>query len=416
MNFPVGRNNSCMPGIVRFLMKILCVFGKYDYGDPERGEGYEYRNFIPGFESLGHEVIHFDSWNRDRYANFSQLNQALLDCIQIQSPDILFCVPLLYEIWLETLAIIEKHTRVKTILWCTDDSWKYREVTRHIGKAYDLVVTTYPHILPCYRRDGISRVMLSQWAADNATLMPPKPACQCRYPVVFVGAAHGDRKDKIRQLEKKGVAVQTFGYGWKSGPVPGELIPRIINNARIALNFSNSRRGEQLKARTFEVPGAGGFLMTEAVDGVNKYFQPGREIEVVLSIQEMADKIQYYLQHPDARDFIAKKGFERTENEHLYLHRFEKILESLSFMSEKNYRQYSGPLRNLLDGAVEKHQAGKGLSLIKQIVVRITAMIAGKERSGKLARRLFYEIGWRCFGKRIYGAAGWPGRLFYRES
>jgi spore maturation protein CgeB len=344
------------------------------------------------------------------------LNQALLDCVENHSPDILFCAPLLYEIWLETLAVIEKHTPVKTILWCTDDSWKYREVTRYIGKAYDLVVTTYPHILPYYRRDGILRVVLSQWAADNATLIHPKSADQCRYQVVFVGAAHGDRKDKVRQLEKKGIKVQTFGYGWPSGPVPGELIPQIINNARIALNFSNSRRGEQLKARTFEVPGAGGFLMTEAVDGINRYFQPGREIEVVYSIQEMAEKIQYYLQHPDARDLITKKGFERTGKEHLYLHRFEKILDCLSIMPKKNVRQSTRPLRNFLDGAVEKHQAGKGLSLIKQIVVRIMAMIAGKERSEKLARRLFYEIGWRFFGKRIYGAAGWPGRLFYRES
>ena len=37
-------------------MKILCVFGRYAYGDPKRGEGYEHANFIPALQALGHEV------------------------------------------------------------------------------------------------------------------------------------------------------------------------------------------------------------------------------------------------------------------------------------------------------------------------------------------------------------------------
>ncbi len=316
-------------------MKILCVFGKYDYGNPSRGEGYEFRNFIPGFKALGHEVVHFDSWDRTTYKNFAELNQALLDSVEAHSPDIMFCVPLLYEIWLETLGVIQNQTCVKTVLWCTDDSWKYREVSRHIAYAYDRVVTTYPHILPQYQRDGISQVMLSQWAADVSTLHAPKSASQCRYPVVFVGAAHGDRKHKIRQLKRMGIEVQTFGYGWESGPVAGNCIPQIIRNAQVSLNFCNSKGTDQLKARIFEVPGAGGFLMTEAVEGIISYYQPGEEVEVADSIHKMAEKIHYYLQNPDDRDRITRKGFERTKKEHLYHHRFEEVLAGLSAESVK---------------------------------------------------------------------------------
>jgi spore maturation protein CgeB len=397
-------------------MKILCVFGKYDYGNPSRGEGYEFRNFIRGFKALGHEVVHFDSWDRTAYKNFAELNQALLDCVEAHSPDMMFCVPLLYEIWLETLAVIQNHTCVKTVLWCTDDSWKYREVSRHIAHAYDRVVTTYPHILPFYQREGIPQVMLSQWAADISTLHAPIPASQCRYPVVFVGAAHGDRKHKVRQLGKMGIQVQTFGYGWESGPVPGNCIAQIIRNAQISLNFSNSKGADQLKARTFEVPGAGGFLMTEVVDGITSCFQPGHEVEVVGSIQKMAEKIHYYLQHPDERDRIAQKGFERTKKEHLYHHRFEKILAGLSVESDKRKKIFDIPLRHRLDEAVRSHQVGMGLELMKNGIVVPAALFLGKKKARRFARRLFHETGWRFFGKKIFRASGWPGRMFYNES
>ena len=38
-------------------MRVLCVFGEHNYGDPNRGEGYEYANFVPALRRLGHEVL-----------------------------------------------------------------------------------------------------------------------------------------------------------------------------------------------------------------------------------------------------------------------------------------------------------------------------------------------------------------------
>ena len=45
-------------------MKVLAVFGQYNYGDPHRGEGYEYANFIPTLKRLGYKVNFFESQNR----------------------------------------------------------------------------------------------------------------------------------------------------------------------------------------------------------------------------------------------------------------------------------------------------------------------------------------------------------------
>ena len=94
-------------------MKILCVFGKHNYGDPRRGEGYEYSNFLPALKALGHEVHFFESWNRDCHSSFSALNRALLDRVQDLRPDLLFCVLMGYEVWLETLHMVRESGRAE---------------------------------------------------------------------------------------------------------------------------------------------------------------------------------------------------------------------------------------------------------------------------------------------------------------
>ena len=169
------------------------------------------------FEHLGHEVIHFESWDRACHADFAALNLALLKTVMRERPDILLAVQMNYEIWIETLEVIRKTADVATVCWTTDDSWKYREVSRFIGRAYDAMTTTYPEVVPKYRRDGIPNVLLTQWAANSSVMAAPLPASQCRYPVTFVGAAHGNRPQWIRDLGRRGIAVRCFGHGWPGG-------------------------------------------------------------------------------------------------------------------------------------------------------------------------------------------------------
>ena len=71
-------------------MKILCVFGEYNYGDIKRGNSYEFSNFLPGLRKLGHEVSFFDSLGRDNFSNFIELNQALINRVNNENPDIIF--------------------------------------------------------------------------------------------------------------------------------------------------------------------------------------------------------------------------------------------------------------------------------------------------------------------------------------
>ncbi len=84
----------------------------------------------------------------------------------------------------------------------------------------------------------------------------------------------------IARLNEYGIGVSCFGYGWPSGSLAAEKIPQIMRKSIISLNFANSRGQNQIKARTFEVPGAGGFLLTEYAPGLEKFYSIGKEIDV----------------------------------------------------------------------------------------------------------------------------------------
>ncbi len=308
-------------------MKILCALGKYQYGDPERGLSTEYAAFMPALKNLGHDVVHFELWDRRNYSDYAELNHLILKAVDRECPELLLTVQLQYEIFIETLEAIKKRGDVATICWTTDDSWKYREVSRFIGRYYHAMTTTYPEVVSKYHRDGIFHILPTQWAARSDQLFPPLMSHQCRYPVSFIGEAHGNRKQRIQCLLDQGIPVSCFGHGWPHGPVSADDVPIIMRNSVISLNFANSRgRQNQIKARTFEVPGAGGFLLTESAPHLENWYVPDREIAVYQSDQELAEKIKFYLSHPDTRDRIAAAGFQRTSNDHTYERRLQLVL------------------------------------------------------------------------------------------
>ena len=401
-------------------MKILCVFGQHAYGDISRGEGYEYVNFLPAFRRLGHEVSFFDSLARGPYADFASLNRALLQLVEETSPDVVLCVLMQYEVWLETIRLIRDSGPV-LINWATDDSWKYTMFSKLIGSEFDLYATTYPDVVALYHRDGIGSVCLSQWAANAEALVPPIPARECRYPVSFVGAAYGNRSVMVEALRREGVEVACFGHGWPAGPVEAKRISEIVRSSQVSLNFSaGSRRGRlvgtdrQIKARIFEVPGYGGCLLTERAPNLDRYFRIGEEVLTFEGCGELVAVVKTLLANPERRDTIAQCGFERVSREHTYDRRFDHLLTEVNRRVSPRSRRSVNWLE--FEAAANRHSFGPGLRAFRAILVRCARLIWGERRGPRAARRVIFELSWRLAGARTYAAAGWPGRMFYKES
>jgi spore maturation protein CgeB len=393
-------------------MKILCVFGRHNYGDPTRGMSPEYAAFVPALKRLGHEVHHFESWDRRNYPDLGALNEALLNEVERIRPDVMLTVQMHYELWLETLEAIRARGDVATISWTTDDSWKYREVSRFIGHAYHAMTTTYSYVVPRYHADGIFNVLLTQWAASTEWLAEPLAASDCRYQATFIGTANRDRRELVARLRSRGIEVACFGYGWPAGPLSGDEIPRIMRESIISINFAASKGENQIKARTFEVLGAGGFLLTGPAQGLERFFAPGLEIAVYQSFDDLVDKIHFYLSHPDERDRLAHAGHARVLQEHTYERRLAEVVDFALAAKERN--KASLPTQSFAQ-VLETHRLTPSLRVLRAVLRGAGKVFFGPKRGPRAARRLVFELSWRLAGRHTFTAAGWPGRLFPHE-
>lgn len=404
-------------------MKALFLLGQYNYGCPLRGEGYEYVNFLPAFRALGFEPSVVDTLVRDEDDGFAGLNRRVLEAAARLRPELIFFVPSLYEIWTETLDALRATCDAPIIAWGTDDSWKYTQQSRFLARHVDLWLTTSDAAAHSARAEGLDNVLLTQWAADHLSLSTPLEAAECSMDVSFVGSCYGNRKAWIRRLAREGVKVDCFGHGWSGGTVSTSEVHEIYRRSRISLNFADSGiqfqglkpyRSKQVKARVFEVPGAGGMLLTEKVRGLGDYYLPGKEVETFSNSRDLVKKIQYLLAHPDIRDAVAHAGHEKTRSDHTYRARFSAVLPAAR--EHRDRRQVSANPARVMEGAFESHAAPARLRLLRDALVFLPSLIWGRQRGARAARRLLFEASWRLVGPRTYSAQGLPGRLFYRES
>ncbi|MFA7279988.1 MAG: glycosyltransferase [Sterolibacterium sp.] len=402
-------------------MKILCVFGRHAYGNPARGESYEFVNFIPALHKLGHEVALFDCFDRTTYQDFAELNRAFLKAVEREQPQLIFCVLMGYELWSETLHLAKQASGACLLNWAADDSWKYEEFSRYRAPSFDIYATTYRSALQKASRDGFENFTLTQWAAPTSLIRDPKPASACRYTVSFVGSAYGNRREWITDLRQRGIEVCCFGHGWESGAVSADQVGAIINDSTISLNFGDSglvlqggrmHHSRQIKARIFEVPAAGGCLLTETAEGLEEYFIPGEEIETFSDINALADKIKQLLANPDRRNRIAQAGNQRVRRGHTYEIRLQPLLEKVP-PGQSQTQSTDWPAFERL---IERHRPGWWLRLLKILLTGPCMLIWGRQRGPRAARRLLFELNWRIAGSHTYSAGGWPGRLFFRES
>jgi spore maturation protein CgeB len=406
-------------------VKVLCVFGEHNYGNPERGDSYEYVNFLPALRNLGHEVVFFESFNRSRYQNFAALNRKLLERVKTYRPDVVICVLLGYEVWLETLQLICDQSTATLINWSTDDSWKYEQFSKLVAPVFHLYATTYASAVEKAKKDGHKNFYLTQWAANSNSMQKPLPASECKYLVTFIGTAYGKRPQLVSRLAEEGIKVECFGFGWKNGPVHAEDIPRIMRESVISLNFGDSGvqwkgirpvRSRQIKARIFEVPGAGGFLITEHAEELKKFYSPD-EIETFEGVEELVSKIRIYLKHYADRDRIANSGYQRTIDQHTYELRFNKLLDAAKNKKINRAEHLTSEIDMEMFSVIEKkHQVGIALRLFGQLWRVPFILLWGKVRGPRAARRLMFELSWRLIGRKTYSASGWTGRLFYQES
>jgi spore maturation protein CgeB len=293
-------------------------------------------------------VVAFDFMERARVVGKPAMRRELIAAAADAGADVAFFCLFTDELDVATIEAVRREGGCPTVNWFADDHWRFDKFSRHMAPAFDLAVTTDADSLPKYEAIGHERVLLSQWACNRYAY--GRFDGPIEHEVTFVGQPHGNRQAIIDQLTAAGHDVQCWGFGWPAGKLDHGGMVRVFGTSRVNLNLSNSStppntlrvrvgrllgRGPkgpvpaQIKGRNFEVPGCGGFLLTERVPHLERYFELGAEVAVYDSADDLVEQVGYWLGHDDERAAVAEAGYRRVMAEHTYDHRFRQIFETV---------------------------------------------------------------------------------------
>jgi spore maturation protein CgeB len=331
-------------------VRILWVATEHEYGKPELGTSFEEMNFRSALQGMGHDVVAFDFLAREREKGRDAMNAELERAAAGATADLVFFFMHEDQIAIKTIERIDARG-IPTLNWFADDHWRYHNFSRHYARALRWSVTTDPDAVAKYAADGLAdKVLLSQWACNRYAY--DRGGADLAYDASFVGQPHGNRREVIAAVQEAGIDVRCFGNGWDGGRLTHEQMVQTFSTSRINLNLANSstpnptlrmrlgayargrrpdtaERPSQIKGRTFEVPGSGGFLLTDRVAHLERYFDIGREIAVFATTHELVEQCRHWLAHPQERAAIADAGYRRVRAEHTYDHRFAEIFAAI---------------------------------------------------------------------------------------
>lgn len=328
---------------------ILAVLLQWDYGNRQRGISNEKLWFYDSFVKLFSRVEVF--WYDDYLKNLPRLQELVLEKAASCNPDLIFFIPCGDQFSFATLDSLKRSC--PTIAWFGDDTWRFDSFSSRYANHYSFVATTDAWSVPKYLRLG-ARPILTEWASAeplSERIGPLDETESFLYDVSFVGGINHFREWFIKRLGKLGVEVACFGAGWPRGRVSFEEMEQIFRVSRINLNISNSvchdiryvfsgrrafkeyrrsaKRAEQVKARNFEIPLAGGFQLSNYAIGLERYLDIGREIAIYSNPEECAGQIGYYLDNEAERREITLRSHLRAINEHTYYHRLSAVMEAI---------------------------------------------------------------------------------------
>lgn len=135
--------------------------------------------------------------------------------------------------------------------------------------------------------------------------------------VVWMGTLRTRRRAHVvhwlrEELARRGQAMQIYD-GKEKGFIFGEERTRVLNRAMFVLNVYFSRPTDELSIRFYIAAANGAVVLTERME--NRYpFVPGKHL-VQCSVEEMPDRVMYYVDHPQEWRSISEAMLElmRTE-------------------------------------------------------------------------------------------------------
>lgn len=110
--------------------------------------------------------------------------------------------------------------------------------------------------------------------------------------------------DKLKACQKL-ICKGTVDYQTK--------MPLVFHNSKINLNITSRTIETGIPQRVFDILACGGFCLTNYQPEIAELFEDGKELVMYTDMKDLLQKAEYYLEHEEERQRIAKAGYEKVK-------------------------------------------------------------------------------------------------------
>lgn len=156
--------------------------------------------------------------------------------------------------------------------------------------------------------------------------------------ILFVGVTRGVYREIVRDILKTNHDVSVYGMGWekyidekyiKGQFIPNEELHKYYSSCKILLNdhWEDMRNENFPSNRLFDALACGTFVISDKIPSADTLFEGS--IVTYDGVEDLNDKINYYMSHDEKRTKLAEKGREIVLKNHTFDDRVKKILSCL---------------------------------------------------------------------------------------
>lgn len=164
-----------------------------------------------------------------------------------------------------------------------------------------------------------------------------------RSEIVFFGNNYGNsfplsgmRREMVSMLKSQYRSFGVFGRGWNQSDGDFMRDPMgeaaIYRGAKIAINLSHFDYRRCSSSRLYKILGSGAFCLTKHYPEIEKDFEDGIHLVVWHDLEDLKEKIDYYLDSDYTRSTIAEQGHLLAQSKFTYKSMVQNI--------EQLYNQY----------------------------------------------------------------------------
>lgn len=271
---------------------------------------------ILAFKKLGYDVVGYNYRQKGAQLGAHARDKDLVSLVEKRNFDLVIyskCDGLSYECCRKINEI------TTTCLWWMDPLSTLQNHPQIFERSniVDYICTSVRNTVPVFKSRNKNTFYISE-GFDQFTDKPHN--IEKDIDVVFIGSLHSGRQEVVKQIRAPIMHV-TDAYGSKHA--------KTVSRSKICLNFSTVGGASD---RVFKTLAAKGFLLTSDWIGREEDYDfiDGKDLVVFKDIDDLNQKIKYYLNNSEECNIISQSGYQKVQK----FNRLEWAKKIIQFFKE----------------------------------------------------------------------------------